>query len=131
MNEIKVHVLSILNRVEANRDNHAKIVAEAKVGYRSEVERALKAALAAVRAGKPIRAFNNPIPPEDHLADYDTALAMLKDAAVDVITMDAKSYRRFVLDKWEWSSTFLETNARYSNTAAVSFDGGDLGNARS
>jgi hypothetical protein len=106
---------ALLARLRENRENHARIVAEAKAGYLEAAIRNAEAALTELRAGKPINLQSAVLRlPEDYTSAYDTVIKMLEWSTDDTITLQADEFRQFVEDCWDWKDGFVATNTRYA-----------------
>lgn len=107
----------VLNAVRKNRDNHAKIVSEARAGFLVKAAEMLKAESERLAAGKLKSLRLTLASPVDHTSEYDTVVRMLEMHREDTIELDADSVRMFVEDKWDWTERFLAENSVYSGTA--------------
>ena len=112
--KVNVKREELLNKLRANRERHAAIVVEAREGYvksaRVEVERRLER----LREGKIVALDFHLQVPEDYTSAYDTVIGMLSMSEQSEIEIDAKQYRMFVEDEWEWLHAFLVTSSNYS-----------------
>lgn len=111
----------VLATVRTNRDNHAKIVSEARVGFLVKAKEMLDAESAKLAAGKLRSLKVNLAAPVDHTSEYDTVIRMLEMHREATIELDADSIRMFVEDKWDWTERFLAENSAYSGTARSLF----------
>lgn len=120
--KIKANVAEVLKSLMANRETHAKIVAEARAGYSQKAAELLKSKLDEVMKsnGRFTHALQFSIPlPADHTKAYDVAIKMLELSQDEVIELTAQQVQHFVLDDWEWKDMFKTSNAMYSATAAA------------
>ena len=123
MNNIKMSTTcktqDVLDKLRSNRDQHAKIVSEARKGYvdkaRAEVEKRLKQ----LETGQVVHLTFNLAPPEDYTTLYDTTISMLEMHQGDTIVLAADEFRQLVQDEWDFTDGFLASNARYSGTATL------------
>jgi len=120
MYEVKVKKDKLLGILEKNRKKHRAIFEKAIAGYRKEVIRHLDYALKIARSGKKIITIVRLVQPEDHTADYDRVIGMLKMSVDDEITIDDDQYQRYILDQWAWSGQFSSTSASYSSSTSLS-----------
>ena len=119
--EVKVSREDLLAKLKENRANHAKIVAEARLGYLERAIKKAEAAIADLKAGKPVSLQSYALRmPEDYTSAYSTVIEMLEWSKDETITLAADEFRQFVEDRWDWKDGFLSTNALYSSTAAGS-----------
>lgn len=114
MNQVRVKTEELVTRVSANREEHAKLYAQAIKGYRQQAwdwfhEQAL---LAADETAE----FQTYFPgerPEDHTNDYDVVLDMLAMSEDQEVTLSATDFRKYVRDEWQWKQAFLTNSAHY------------------
>jgi len=114
---ITANRVEVLTALRANRESHAKIVAEARAGYLERATAALTARLEKLRAGKLISTGMAINLPQDYTNVYDTAIKMLELHQGDTVVLNAQQVRNLVRDDWDWTSLFLTTNSAYSGTA--------------
>lgn len=120
MRPITVSKEQLRQKLEENRAEHHKIFEEAVEGYRDEAIRQLNDHVERIKANnKVVRISVYVMPPEDHTADYDAAIQMIKWADGSKIELDEKSFRNFVLNDWDWTQSFLHTNSMYSMSARL------------
>lgn len=116
--KIEIKKDAVLKALHANREQHAKIVAEANAGYIKRATLALEAKLGELTAGKPSPLdFESIERPISFLDDYDTIIGTLGAHQGETITIGPDEYRQFVQGKWTWDEHFLRGNAVYSATA--------------
>jgi hypothetical protein len=108
----------VLARLRANREEHVKIVEEARVGYIEKAKEALRTRLADFEKGRKgaSLAFNLK-PPVDNTGEYDTVISMLEMHQGKTIDLNPDEVRQLVLNQWDWTREFLTSNAYYSGTA--------------
>ena len=78
MYEVKVNKTELLTILKTNRQKHQEIYIKAFDGYRKEVIRHLQFALDQASAGEKIITQISLIAPQDHTAEYDRVIGMLK-----------------------------------------------------
>lgn len=105
--------------VTKNRWNHRKIFLEALKGYRRALIKHLERMLKEARKGKRVNHMITLTIPQDMTAEYDSVLKMLEMSMDGKITLTAEDFHRFVEDRWDWSHSFLHSNAAYSRRAQV------------
>lgn len=118
MNEVTIKTETLIERLRENRNNHRQIFEEALEGYRREAIAELERSLEDARTGKKIQRSLTLVEPQDHTSDYDAALDMLELSVDENVTIDAHTFRCYVRDEWGWRDQFIQSNARYSETAA-------------
>lgn len=103
----------LLKELETNRNNHARDLEEAVAGYHQAVIRGLEHALADAREGKEYRTAIQLAEPEDHVADYDRVIKMVKMSVHDQLQVTETEFSQYVLDEWHWKGRFVATSAAY------------------
>ena len=111
----KEEVLHILRK---NKENHAKMVKEARIGYAKEAAKRLKIELERLAKGKAKGLYISLAAPADYTSQYETVIKMLEMHKEPKIKLNANEVRMFVEDKWDWSQDFVGTNAKYANSVA-------------
>ena len=114
---VTVDRVKLLERLKANRETHAQVVAEARTGYLREAERRIKTRLSELQSGKMVALVFRLQVPVDRTDVYDTAIGMLEMHTAETIDLEAQNYRELVEDKWDWSGEFWGTNKMYSASA--------------
>jgi hypothetical protein len=112
--QVTVDKLSALAQVLRNREQHARLVKEAREGYRAKAMAALQRKMAQLSEGRTVGlGFQIPIP-RDCTAAYDTAIAMLEAHVESVVVLKPEEFRHLMLDQWDWTDEFAMINAAYS-----------------
>jgi len=117
--KVKCVKAELLAKLKSNRDKHATIVKEARVGYVKAARAALTERLKELESGKLSSLSFNLSPPQDYTKTYNTAIQMLELHTDDTIILSAGEVRNFVMDQWDWRSRFLLANSSYSGTAQI------------
>tara|TARA_B100001971_G_C17990109_1_gene431880 strand:- start:284 stop:637 length:354 start_codon:yes stop_codon:yes gene_type:complete len=104
----------LVNKLKENREKHEKDYAEAKIGFRKEVEEILLNRLEEIRAGRNIKMFIDIPIPTNHLKDYDRTLKMLEMDIRLEIELPEDKFAKYVLDDWEWKHEFDNTVSNYT-----------------
>lgn len=104
----------VLATLRKNCEKHARLFAEARAGHLKSALEAVEQKLGELREGKFTALDFNLHPPKDMTAAYDTAISMLELSEADSITLNAQTYRQFVLDEWDWTDRWLIANSFYS-----------------
>ena len=117
MDSITVNKQNLIETLRGNRDQHRDIFEQAQVVYRAKVIEELDRALDDAKNGRKVIRFINLPEPEDHTADFDTAIDMLEWDTADTVTLDRRDFKRFVQNKWEWEASFAGTTMTYAAEA--------------
>lgn len=109
----------VLAALVKNREAHAKIVQEARVGYVKAAREALQKELTRLETAKGRVVVTFVLqPPQDHTKVYDTAIEMMKLHTEKTVVLDSTQVRTLMMDQWDWKRHFLLANSAYSGTAA-------------
>jgi len=114
MRTVKVKCTDLLARVQDNRAKHHDQFERAFAGFRKQAIEELERSLDLAKRGQSIRITIGLIQPEDHTADYDRVIEMLRMSVDPEIELMAGDFDKFVMDRWEWSHDFSATNSRYT-----------------
>lgn len=107
----------VLEKLRTNRKEHAAIVAEARIGYVTEAQKAVAARLDELKTGEIVGLTFSLMPPQDHTDVYDTAIMMLELSQSDTVDLTADQVRHLCMDQWDWQDDFLHHNSSYSASA--------------
>lgn len=110
---VKADILAKLHR---NREEHQKMVAEARTGYLIAAQAELQDALVDIKAGKVVPLRFKLAVPLDYSRVYATAIGQLTAHTGDEITLSSSEYNMLVEDDWDWVTEFVKTNANYSGS---------------
>lgn len=113
--EVTVDKSKALSKVRENRIQHARLVEEARAGYREKAKIALKEKLAQLLAGKTVSLSFHLPQPQAFTREYDMAIAMLEAHEEAVVVLKPDEFRRLMMDEWDWMSSFTAINAAYSD----------------
>lgn len=116
----KVLKNKLLETLKKNLEKHTGIVKEARLGFVKQAQKALERELEKVKKTDPKRPMSinvHLVPPQDHSEVYINTISMLEWSTEDEIELQADEFRHLVRDEWEWTSSFLNTNATYSKQA--------------
>lgn len=109
----------LLSTLRTNREKHRSIFEEAVEGYRQAALKRCNEFADRLKLGELVAVFADDLEiPRDHTDDYDVVISMLENTMDSEFEIDQTRYQCYVMDKWGWQSTFLESNAKYSATAA-------------
>jgi len=113
MHEITVDKAELIEKIQANRDEHRSMFIKAQERYRDAMIAELDQALQEARDGRKIRrAFTLPVP-EDHTDDFNTAIEMLEWEQGKSVVLDHRDFMRFVQNRWEWAASFAASTQSY------------------
>lgn len=116
-------VKELVERLTINRDEHLKIITEAKKNYLIALQTELASKLDKLLTGNKINPNSNLPVPGDNLDEYDTAINMLEFTTNTEIELTQHQYHCYVEDKWDWQENFLTTISSYSETAVNKLKG--------
>lgn len=57
--------------------------------------------------------YINSVKPESHESEYDRAISMLNHSVDDILDIDERTYKHYVLDDWDWTSSFKAVTSTY------------------
>ena len=112
----------LLEKLKANRAEHAECYEEAKAGYLQKAQEKLDVAMQKLKDGKLVRLSFNLSVPGDHTAEYDTVIQMLEANVQFEVTLTAPEFRMLVEDQWEWMGDWLVSNSGYSHIARTKME---------
>lgn len=114
MEKIKIKVKDLLEKINANREQHAKDYRESDAGFKEQAIKALESALEDAKCNKCVRlTFNDLIRPVSYLKDYDKAIMMLEMCTEKEIEVSSIEFSQYVMDEWNWKQSFLLSNMKY------------------
>ena len=113
MDKITVNKQELILVLKENKETHRKTFLEAQEGYREEVIKVLDKTLKDARDGKNVNTYISLPKPEDHTEDYTTSIEMLKWCVEEEIAITRQNYENFVMDKWNWTTTFAQSTGMY------------------
>jgi hypothetical protein len=110
-----VRVAELIDKVQANRDNHRGEYEKAWTVYEKVMREWFEEQLKRLQKGKKFdRIAPHPVP-EDHTDDYDQLLGMLRMNTNELLELDWSMYQQFVEDEWGWSRSAGATNTYYAS----------------
>lgn len=109
----------VLDKLRANKEEHAEIVKEAREGYIDKASESLAQRLGQLKEGRLVGLQFSLRVPVDHTEDYTTAITMLEYSTEDTVRLNAQQVRNFIEDHWDWKEEFIAANAAYSGKAAA------------
>ena len=111
---VTVDKRELIAKLRTNRENHANLVAEARITYVKEAEKQLRSKLDDLGSGKLAALSFSLKVPQNFTTIYDTVIGMLERHTEPNIEMSGDEYRQLVEDEWSWTSEWVQTNSRYS-----------------
>ncbi len=116
---VTVNTADVLKKIEANREEHAQIIAEARVGFRVKAKELLEQQLVLLADEKLSKLDVQLAPPRSYVSEYDTIIEMLRMHTPETIELSADEVRMFVQDNWDWTEEFLKNASTYSIAARM------------
>lgn len=113
MSEVTVRKQDLLDTLKKNREAHRSVFAQALIAFRQKALAELDQLIAQVNEGKPVHIYSRLPVPEEHTADYDRAIDMLRMHVGDTVTLNEEAYAKFVADDWGWKSSFIANTGSY------------------
>jgi len=115
--DITADTKEVLDILHENRDNHRRIVHEARTGYMQAAEKELKLRLKDLRAGKLVSLSFTLRPPQDYTSVYEVAIRTLQLHKEPTIRLTGEQVRNLIMDDWDWTQQFLLSNMDFSKEA--------------
>ncbi len=115
--QMSFRTTDLIKKLEENHAKHVIAYNEAMVGYREQIEKTLRTALKKFKADNSIynKSFIvNLATPMSYAKEYTTVIEMLKFCTDDTITLDRKNFENFVLDEWNWTTSFISSTSVYN-----------------
>jgi len=131
-----VHVkrTQVLEKLKQNRSKYSEIFECAYKAYLERVEKWLENVVeeirgqlelwqnnstAAIADHEDLRLSCHLPKPENHLEDYDDAIALLEDATDEEIEMTTEQHAAFMCNKWDWMHSAKASMSAYTETAST------------
>lgn len=114
---ITVSKTDLLDKLRANRDEHASDYAEGIAEYQRQAAEKLRALADKIAEDPDANLYEvaQELPkPENHTDDYDTAIQMLEWHQGDSIELGVDDFQHYVLDQWRWKQAFAASMSNYS-----------------
>ena len=113
MELITVIKTELVEKLKANRETHRALFLAAQERYRDAMIKELDQALEEARNGGTIRrSFAMPVP-EDHTADFDTAIEMLQWDLGKTVQLSYHDFQQYVQNQWGWRASFAANTESY------------------
>lgn len=115
--DVSISKTKLIDRLRENRAQHIKFYLEAKENYSAKVAKELKSVLKLVTSEAPFNLdfVSQLIVPRSFEQSYNDAINMLEYDNRDNIVLSQSEFTQYVLDRWNWASTFTGTSSRYTN----------------
>lgn len=115
MNKIRVSKEKLLDILRKNRDIHCKESAMLMFEYKTAIKNTLNKLAEKANAGENVNIKELFAHPEPHSyeKDYNDAIGMLELCVDATLEIDKNEYRQFVLDDWNWKSSFAMSKTAY------------------
>jgi hypothetical protein len=115
MHSVAVEKSKLLETLLANRDKHVADLEEAMSGWRLKAIGALRRRADKLADGEDVDLEFKLPKPENHVEDYDRAIANLEWSIHDTVELSQQDFDQFVRDRWSWSQRFSTLSATYNN----------------
>ena len=126
MENVHIEKEKLLEILEKNAKLHKDVYKETKEIYKKNFISATKEILANAKSNKfKIDNLTMLSEPKNHVQDYEAAIQMIELDSRDVIVLSHKESCQYVLNKWDWFSSFRSTY--YSNLSGYSGYSGSAG----
>lgn len=109
----------VIHDLNDSYERHHKIVREAYEGYREKAREVLEDRLRGIgdTYDDCLLSFDLDLP-ISHLATYRAVISALEVATGETIELTLEQQQAFTEDRWDWSESFIQVNAQYSEIAA-------------
>lgn len=114
MNTITVDKAKLIETLKTNRDEHRAIFDKAMEVYADKMIEELERRVREIKAKSKIRRGFSLPEPEDHTADFDTAIQMLEWDTGDEVELSFGEFQQYVQNEWRWQQSFAANTASYS-----------------
>lgn len=115
--KVTVSVEELLATVKGNRELHAANYKAAKEGFIILLGKELAKKMSDLEAGKKVDLYIKAQKPENYTKSYDEVIGMLEMSQAESLEIDQKQYRQLILDKWDWSERWSQSNSVYLSAA--------------
>ncbi len=116
LTEVLVETGALLGKVEENLANHRQKFEEAVAGYKDKAVQLLQDHVERILADAPEKVVVSLPWPEDHSADYERVIQMLKWSSDTHLELNSHDFATYVLDQWGWQDEFTKTSVMYSGS---------------
>jgi len=111
LSSVRVTKEFLLEKLQANREEHSVVYEEAMLGWNTKVLEFLESSIERVKSDLNFNPFINiNLPkPDNHLLDYDRAIDLLKASLDTEFVLTSKEFAQYVRDEWDWKDYFNAT----------------------
>jgi hypothetical protein len=109
MREIVVERERLLQRLDENRERHAREYAEAHEMFRVAVIARLREMAEQAQAGGAVETRVGIEEPHSYVAEYDVAIDLFGMDVRAEVPLDEREARKYLRDEWEWRAHFAAT----------------------
>ena len=111
----------LIEKLETNKAKHIVEYNEAFEGYIEKIGETLANSLKDCHNRKDYsKGFSiNLQAPTSFEKEYNTIIGMLKFCTDDTIMLDRRSFQQYVMDEWDWTSSFNNVTGLYSSGKAA------------
>lgn len=121
MRTVKVDKSRLVETLKTNREKHRVEFQEAFQGYKNALiaafQRRVDQAKDIKQGGPGVDHSIRLDVPSDHTDEYDRALAVMAWEEEGKIVLSMNDFNCYVLDDWDWQSSFKQLHNTYSNSA--------------
>lgn len=116
MRTVKVNKTELLTELIANKAKHVAAYEKAINGYQKANIKSLAAQSRKCKADRTHVPEVDQDRPTSYEQDYATAIKQVEMSVDTVIELTDVEFRRYVMDRWEWSAVAASNFSKYSNT---------------
>lgn len=113
MEKVRVDKESLVETLRYNKEAHVQEYTTALEKYREAVAKELSKRLRVVKNGDDFNLRFNLPEPVDYSEEFEETIQMLEWETSPEITLSERDFKRFVLNKWEWSEIFAASTRSY------------------
>lgn len=111
----KIEKKKLVDVLTKNRETHRDIFLDAQKGYRIRLIAEFEKRLELAKNNKPVDTYLHLTPPVDQTKDYDRAIKMCEMSTDEVVELGEEDFTQFVMDQWDWTRQWKNSNSAYSN----------------
>lgn len=117
MKSVKMNKNNLLQIVKTNREQHINLYTASYAEYKKDLIKELDNLKQKVEAGEDIEHYIKLDKPQNHTEEYDRTISILNNSVNDFVELDLREYDSYVLDKWNWSASFMNATNTYLSKA--------------
>ena len=103
---INIEKQKLIATLTENLGIHKELYTSALLAWKQNYEKELGRHLKEVKKGEFADVLRLPSKPRSYAKEYDTALKQLEFSSDDVIPLDERNFKQYVLDEWSFDSHF-------------------------